>query len=1129
MYSVVLSPPLLVQNMLPGDLFVTMSDPAVYAIAPPPSQLQHSAALRSLALAPEGDAAAAVAAEQQRLAQHGVITVASQYGASVHNVQPFAPIALALAPRNMLWSAQFQLEQPSVPNEACVQHVAVHDVRMGQALELSIETVLRPTGTVCATVFCPYWLVNNSGYPMLYREHRSSSISSSGICSTGRGRDDLPSVLAAGHFMLSGESVVHMVPASEEPFMFSAPHLDVKVGSSAWSKDIMLKKKGTLECLEFTNIAGAQCPQLVPLAVSVNQSPVYWRTKLVQFRPWFTVTNKTGRPLVVGQRGFVGAGEVRTVPANATVPFSWVDGTRHRLMAVAMPECVDARGQLVWSSGFPIDRVDAFAVKIRARGGRGAAHFVSVRIRIEDIATGSGSSTGIVLSAVAPSLAPYRIENTTTTTVFAVHQKGCTTTDIVQPGTSLPYCWDENTFAHVLVVHACRVGDGDADVVADADGEHRFTKEGGEYDLDVFCRHPTTTLHDAHAPQSPEDEARPRHRATDSMGGRRNRGRGRNRDTGQGRIAFVATVFGDGPTRVLRLADESSTVARSAPKRSNEDVFSMQVTLQAITVSVMDSVPQELLFVSLDTVAYSYSYTESEERTEFFITDMQIDNQLYNTPYPVMLLMKEPAQPPFFHLSVVKKRGTEIQYYRYLSFLMQEVSLFLEETLVYHLIKLGKEVMANVPPAPPKPAVVLQAAPQQQEHASDMCYFELLHLNPVKIFLSFKSSPGGTPSDGTIARLLQVSTGVMHIENAVIRLNLLLLRDPFVPREEIVSRIVQHYRNQLLSQIYRLLGSFDIIGSPVSLVETLGTGVFDFFHEPAEGLVHSPKAFGKGLAVGTMSLLNNTVYGLFNTAAKISGSVTQGLASMSFDPEYLRARELAQLTERPRNVGDGLVLGAKNLGKGFVQGLAGVVAQPVSGGLRAGTEGFLKGVGRGVVGAVVKPMVGIMDFFSKTTEGVRNATTVADRACTGTRRRLPRNAAVDGIIEPYAAEAAEGCCILYQFAGGRYIDEQYVFHVHLVRQVLLGTRTLLLLLDKRAYDYRRVWRLRLTRISGFSVSARDRMLVLHYVPKKAAAVESAYSVQCPTAATLALVQSHIENVLQLHQISVQLSSAPSSS
>jgi hypothetical protein len=38
-------------------------------------------------------------------------------------------------------------------------------------------------------------------------------------------------------------------------------------------------------------------------------------------------------------------------------------------------------------------------------------------------------------------------------------------------------------------------------------------------------------------------------------------------------------------------------------------------------------------------------------------------------------------------------------------------------------------------------------------------------------------------------------------------------------------------------KIYGILGSVDFLGNPVSLVSTLGTGVADFFYEPAMGLV----------------------------------------------------------------------------------------------------------------------------------------------------------------------------------------------------------------------------------------------------------------------------------------------------
>jgi Vacuolar-sorting-associated 13 protein, DH-like domain len=37
--------------------------------------------------------------------------------------------------------------------------------------------------------------------------------------------------------------------------------------------------------------------------------------------------------------------------------------------------------------------------------------------------------------------------------------------------------------------------------------------------------------------------------------------------------------------------------------------------------------------------------------------------------------------------------------------------------------------------------------------------------------------------------------------------------------------------------MYKILGSSDLIGNPSSLVSNLGTGVKDFFYEPAQGVV----------------------------------------------------------------------------------------------------------------------------------------------------------------------------------------------------------------------------------------------------------------------------------------------------
>jgi len=86
-----------------------------------------------------------------------------------------------------------------------------------------------------------------------------------------------------------------------------------------------------------------------------------------------------------------------------------------------------------------------------------------------------------------------------------------------------------------------------------------------------------------------------------------------------------------------------------------------------------------------------------------------------------------------------------------------------------------------------------------------------------------------------------------NLDNAQISLNTLILQHPFSTQQELINRISKHYYLQLLREVYKIVGSFDFLGNPVSLVSNLGTGVYDFFYEPVQGLiVRSPEEFSKG-------------------------------------------------------------------------------------------------------------------------------------------------------------------------------------------------------------------------------------------------------------------------------------------
>lgn len=47
--------------------------------------------------------------------------------------------------------------------------------------------------------------------------------------------------------------------------------------------------------------------------------------------------------------------------------------------------------------------------------------------------------------------------------------------------------------------------------------------------------------------------------------------------------------------------------------------------------------------------------------------------------------------------------------------------------------------------------------------------------------------------------------------------------------------IVNSYITQGITQIYKVLGSLDIIGNPVKLVRNVGGGFYDFVNEPRKG------------------------------------------------------------------------------------------------------------------------------------------------------------------------------------------------------------------------------------------------------------------------------------------------------
>eukprot|EP01015_Nassula_variabilis_P036771 TRINITY_DN9576_c0_g1_i1.p1 TRINITY_DN9576_c0_g1~~TRINITY_DN9576_c0_g1_i1.p1 ORF type:complete len:344 (+),score=63.34 TRINITY_DN9576_c0_g1_i1:68-1099(+) len=266
-------------------------------------------------------------------------------------------------------------------------------------------------------------------------------------------------------------------------------------------------------------------------------------------------------------------------------------------------------------------------------------------------------------------------------------------------------------------------------------------------------------------------------------------------------------------------------------------------------------------------------------------------------------------------------------------------------------------------------------------HSTSVC-IDSFSVTPLKILLSFnkKSFNNYTEQKGiavidTITKAIGIA--LMDIDEAPLEINTPILDNAFDTIKGLEDKLKKHYVNELKRQILPLIGSIGILGSPVQLFQRVSNGVADLWDKPSEGFLKSDIEGFQGIIEGAGSLIGNTVAGTFHSVNKITGSIANGISTLSLDDEYLKSRERAK-TQKPKDVLDGLEQGMNSIVKGFSKGITGFFTKPFEGANQNGLEGFLKGSYQGISGLVIKPVTGVLDATSKAAEGIKNTASILD-------------------------------------------------------------------------------------------------------------------------------------------------------
>nr|XP_030122339.3 vacuolar protein sorting-associated protein 13B isoform X1 [Taeniopygia guttata]XP_030122340.3 vacuolar protein sorting-associated protein 13B isoform X1 [Taeniopygia guttata] len=469
-------------------------------------------------------------------------------------------------------------------------------------------------------------------------------------------------------------------------------------------------------------------------------------------------------------------------------------------------------------------------------------------------------------------------------------------------------------------------------------------------------------------------------------------------------------------TIVITLAPEG----RAGPvsinlNRSQEQTLSLKMFISQLSLAAFDDitnhkVSSELLRLTADNVFLHMAPATSSLSQEFqqdsvedlpqfhslqvYCEDLQLDNQLYsksNFHFAVLLCQEEKNETAqwsrmnnlivcnkdlesykencFIKLCIAFSEEDNFMFHvNDLSFELKPARLYVEDTFVYYIKTLFDTYLPENKTAYKSmnaSDTTLIVPEQVREHARALVKpvkLRRLKIQPVNLLVSIHAS-----------LKLYIASDHTPLSFSVFE------RGPiFTTARQLVHALAMHYAAGALFRAGWVVGSLEILGSPASLVRSIGNGIADFFRLPYEGLTRGPGAFVSGVSRGTTSFVKHISKGTLTSITNLATSLARNMDRLSLDEEHYNRQEEWR-RQLPESLGEGLRQGLSRLGISLLGAIAGIVDQPMrnfqqvseaqaSAGHKA--RGVISGVGKGIMGVFTKPIGGAAELVSQTGYGI---------------------------------------------------------------------------------------------------------------------------------------------------------------
>ncbi|CAL7938023.1 unnamed protein product [Xylocopa violacea] len=419
------------------------------------------------------------------------------------------------------------------------------------------------------------------------------------------------------------------------------------------------------------------------------------------------------------------------------------------------------------------------------------------------------------------------------------------------------------------------------------------------------------------------------------------------------------------------------------------------VCLRGITINIMHDMNEnaqriEVASLSMTDIIAAVNARSRIVHLRAFIGDLQLDNQLFDQggfDFPVVLISQSPLvmkETAFYTNSCLMNKLEQIRENSLIAIdytlenqeqlralkdvhlKIAPISAYIEDTYITQLLNYASSM---VPPRFFVPEDVRKTRSLVSTiglYIPDYIIVDAKILSAPLRLQNLKIEP--------VSILLSVHTSVrlyVALDHSPLYFGTFEKKNILTTPYRLGNALTMHYLSGAIFGAGWVVGSLEILGSPGSLAQALGSGLRDFISLPFQGLLQGPWGFIVGITHGSASLMRHVTAGTLNSVTKLASSVARNLDRLTLDEEHLQRQEESRRM-RPQGMAQGLYQGLTGLGMSLLAAVAGLAHHPLqqvwSG--EATTKSLVTGVGLGLVGVVTKPLSGAAELVALTGQGL---------------------------------------------------------------------------------------------------------------------------------------------------------------